>query len=429
MKAKQEFNTGGGAVVKPFLRRSTSVFGSRKSIIVTVVILASGLAAACNKKPADASSEVAAKVGSREITLKQVDRTIRSRMDQNGMSNASFTPAQLASTRLGVLDELIRNEALYVRAEKEQGLVPDDNRVTQELQKAKQGLTEEEYKQQLQQQQITEDEVREELRKTLAINALFEREKAKVKEPKEEEIRRVYEENKAAYVTQRGADVSVIAVAPENNGGAAGAEQKIQRIYGQLRSGSDFATVAAQNSEEQETAQQGGRLGFGSEAKIQQAFPGVPNLGARLMTMSPGQYTEPIKDNLSGAFYIFLLNTKREQPQDLTYDQVKQTIIQDITNQRQQVLINSLVRVAMAEANVKNYLAERLVSNPETIAGMQPSALLAPSSAPAQPQQPQPRFENENQSAGQPPANSNRASSTNANRPARPGAATPNTNR
>jgi parvulin-like peptidyl-prolyl isomerase len=427
MKAKQEFNTGGGAVVKPILRRSRAVFRFRKTTIVIPLILASLFVASCNKKPAGGDAEVAAKVGSRDITLKQIDRTIRARMLETGMTNASFTPAQLASTRLTVLDELIRNEALFVRAEKEQGLVPDDNRVTQELQKVKQnqGLTEEEYKKQLEQQQMTEDEVREELRKTLAVNALFERERAKVKEPREEEIRKFYEDNKAAYVSQRGADVSVIAVAPENNGGASGAEQKIQKIYGQLRSGSDFATVAAQNSEEQQTAQQGGRLGFGSEARIQQAFPGVPGLGALLMSRSVGQYTEPIRDNLNGAYYIFLLNQKQEQPQDLTYEQVKQNIIQDITTQRQQVLINSLVRVAMAEANVKNYLAERLVSNPETIAGMQPSALLAPTAAPAQPQQPQPRFENENRPAGQSPAGSGNTSSTNANRPA----AAPNSNR
>ncbi len=118
------------------------------------------------------------------------------------------------------------------------------------------------------------------------------------------------------------------------------------------------------------------------------------------MSLNEGQYTEPLKDNLSGAWYIFKLNRKQEQPQNLQLNDVRADIINTITQQRQQVLLNALVLVTLSETTTKNYLAERIIQNPQTIVEMRPSQLLQ------QAAQQQPRIENENQSA--PAANSNR---------------------
>ena len=135
------------------------------------------------------------------------------------------------------------------------------------------------------------------------------------------------------------------------------------------------------------------------------------------MSLNEGQYTEPIRDNLSGSWYIFKLNRKQEQPQDLGLNDVRADIINTITQQRQQVLLNALVMTTLSEATVKNYLADRIVQDPQTIVEMRPSQLLQQSAQ--QPQQPQPRFENENQSAQgnrSATSNSNRSSAANSNK-------------
>jgi parvulin-like peptidyl-prolyl isomerase len=386
------------------------VFRSLKTL--TLVLFCSLLIAACKAGSDPSTLEVAAKVGSREISLKQVDSTIKQQLDSSG-NNASMTPAELVAARLSVLDKLIQEEALFQKAQKE-NLVPDDSKVNQEVQKRKQeaSVTEEQYQNQIKQAGFTEEEVRDQVRRQLAINELTERQKARVTAPTDGDIEKYYADHKAEFKAERGADISVIAVSPNNNGGEAGAEQKIRAIYAQLRSGADFATVASQKSEEQSSAIRGGRLGFASEAGLKQSFPGVPDIATRIMSLTEGQYTEPVKDNASGNWYIFKLNIKRETPQNLTLNDVRADIINTITQQRQQVLLNALVVVTLTETTTKNYLAERIVQNPQAIVEMRPSQLLQPS---GQQQQAQPRIENENRSVPAPAPNSNRPASSNSN--------------
>ena len=379
---------------------------------LTLVLSSSLLLAACKGTSEKSPLEVAAKVGSREIALKQVDSTIKQQLDASGGS-ASMTPAELVAARLSVLDNLIQEEALFQKAQKE-SLVPDDTKVNQEVQKRKQDaqVTEEQYQNQIKEAGFTEEEVRDKIRRELAINALRERERTRINAPTDSEIEKYYTDHKAEFVAQRGADISMIVVSPANNGSEAAAEQKIKATYEQLRGNSDFATVAAQKSEDQASALRGGRLGFASEAQLRQTFPSRPDVPAKLMALTEGQYTEPIKDNLAGAWYIFKLNRKQEQPQNLTLTDVRPDIINTITQQRQQVLLNALMLVTLTESTIKNYLAERIVQNPQSIIEMRPSQLLQQ----ATPKQPQPRIENENQAA--PAAGPNSPASSNTNKAA-----------
>jgi parvulin-like peptidyl-prolyl isomerase len=435
MKAKRKFNTGGALAVKLFLRRSRVVFSSLKLIVVSVILLSSLLIVACKNTAADkAGSESVAKVGSREITLKQVDSAIKQQLEGGG--GATFSPAELVAARMSVLENLIQEEALFQKAQKE-NLVPDDNKVIQEVQTRKQqgGLTEDQYQAQLKQAGLTEEEFRDQTKRQLAINALRDREKARVSAPTDAEIEKYYNDHKTEFVAERGVDISVIATDPANNGaaedaiGEAQAEQKIRLIHSQLKSGSDFATVAAQRSEDTATAMRGGGLGFATEAQLRQIFPTRPEIPAQLMSMSAGQYTDPIKDAVSGRSYIIKVNQKVEQPRNLTLNDVRTNIINSITQQRQGLLLNALLLVAVSESDVKNYLAEQIVKNPQTIVEMRPSQLLEQAAQQNQQQQ-QPRFENQNRAAAPANSNTNRSASSNANTAAsssRP--STANTNR
>lgn len=385
---------------------------SKNIFLLLVVVLASLLLASCKDGDSKAGSEIAARVGSRDITLRQVDSLIKQQLDQSG-GGKTLSPAELVAARLTVLDSLIQEEAMFQKAQKE-NLQPDDSKVNQEVQKRKQDahVTEEQYQNQLKQAGMTEDELREKIRRELSINALRERERTRVSAPTDAEIDKYYSDHKSEFVAERGADISMIIVSPANNGGEAGAEQKIKNIYEQLRSGTtDFATVAGQKSEDQQSALRGGQLGFASEAGLKQTFPSRPDVPSTLMGMKEGQFTEPIKDNLAGNWYIFKLNRKQEQPQNLTLNDVRTDIINTITQQRQQILLQALVMITLAETSTKNLLAERIVQNPQSIVEMRPSQLLESSQ---NTQQAQPRIENQNQPAGS------------ANRPALPAAANAN---
>ena len=393
------------------------MFNSPKLIPIFTLVLSSLMAVSCNGPKDGANSEVAAKVGSREVTTKQIDSVIKQQLDAS--PGATLSGAELVAARLTVIDNLIQEEALFQRSQRE-NLVPDDNKVNQEIQKKKVDahLTEDEYRNQLTSAGLSEAEYRERVARELAITALTDKEKARVNPPTEEEIKKAFEDNKTQFVAERGADISVIVTDPQNNGspgdavGEPAAEQKIKSVYDQLKRGSDFATVASQKSEHQSYIR-GGNLGFASEAALKQTFPSFPQLPQRLMSMSAGDYTEPMKEPNSGAWLIFKLNNKRETAQNLGLDDVRQNIVDTLTQQRQQVLITALIMIAKSEASVKNLLAERIHESPQTIVQMRPSALLDQPRPASQPQQPAPRIENENQN--KPAANANRAPA-NANR-------------
>jgi parvulin-like peptidyl-prolyl isomerase len=378
-----------------------------------MIVFSCLFATACGEKESG-DSDVVAKVGSKDITIKQVDTVIKQQLDQS--PGATFTPAELAAARLSVLNNLIQEESLFQKAKKD-NLVPDDNKVNQELAKRKQeaGLTEDQYQAQLKQSGLSEEEYKDNIRRGLTITALQEKEKSRVTPPSDEEVRKYYDDHKAEFKASRGADLSLISVSPQNNGGDAGAETKIKAIYAQLKSGSDFATIAQTRSEDPSNIR-GGNVGFQSEDQLKQGFPTRPEIVQRLMsTMNPGEYTEPLRDNLSGSWAIFKLNARRDKEEDLTFDNpdVRKTIVDTITQQRQQVLFNALMQVALSESSARNLLAERIVEDPKRIVEMKPSALLTTAAQPQQ-QQPQPRVENQNQPAKS-AANSNASSSTNSN--------------
>lgn len=398
------------------------MFNIYRVTTATAVIALSLVACACTST---ASDETAARVGSRDITLKQIDSLIKQQIDAGNLPSGPLGSAELVAARLSVLDNLIREEALFIKAQKE-SLVPDENKISQEIQRRKQEatLTEEQYQNQIKEAGLTDEDVREKVRKELTISALNDREKARVKAPSEDEIQKYYEDHKPEFVADRGADISVIVTDPANNGasddaiGAAPAQQKINDIYEKLKTGADFATVASQRSEDPNSGgTRAGRLGFASEQQLKQTFPTRPEIPVRLMAMSAGQYTEPIQDSQSGSWYIIKVNGKREQAQNLTLEDVRRNIIDKITQQRQQILLSALLMVATAETTVKNYLAQRIVEKPESVATMRPSQLLE-QQAPAA--QPQPRIENENSSqmnVNRPTStNTNAAGSTNSNR-------------
>lgn len=403
------------------------MFNSIKKILPIILVFSCLFAVACDggKSSTDnsAPSDVVAKVGSKEITLKQVDIVIKQQLDQS--PGSTFSPAELAAARLSVLDNLIREEAFFQKAQKDK-LEPDEAKVTQELQKKKQdaGLTEEQYQAQLKQAGLTEEEYKDKIRHDVAIAALQDKEKTRVNPPSEEEVKKYYDDHKAEFKAVRGADLSIISVSPANNGGDAGAETKIKAIYAQLKSGSDFATIAAQRSEDPSNIR-GGNMGFLSEDQLKQGFAGNAAAVQRIMSaMSVGEYTEPM--NQSGSWAIFKLNARRDKEENLVFEnpEVRKSIVDNITQQRQQVLMSALLLVALSESNAKNYLAERIVENPKSIVEMKPSALLTQTAQqPAQQQQPTPRVENQNAAA---PANANKPAAANANS-AKPATANSNT--
>jgi parvulin-like peptidyl-prolyl isomerase len=352
--------------------------------------LALGLAACGGKGPVSGgggNSGVAATVNGKEITLSDVDRIVSQQAQGQQLSTL-----QQAAVRLQVLDRLIERQVLYARAEKEK-TVPNDDEVNTLINKQKQRGTVEEWEKSLKESNLTEEQVREEARKDLAINNLQEKLYGKIT-IRDQEVNDFYGANRQQFVNPRGVSLADIVVDPSDSGGTyrddaksdAEATAKIQRLYATLRSGADFADVARSSSEDP-SGVRGGDIGIASEQDLQQnGFP-AELVGRFFNQLQVGSYTEPIRFG-DGRWYIFKLTNRQLENKPLTLDDpgVRDQIKQGLIDQRKTILREALVRNAMSDSTVVNHLAESMLGDPNMLGGNQsvaPGASPAAASTPA----------------------------------------------
>ena len=321
---------------------------------------------------------VAATVNGRNIMLQEVERQVNR---QAGGNPSVLSQLQLAQARLTVLDELIKREVLFQRAEREKVLPTEaqiDGAIAQ--QKEQTGMTQEDFEKNLKAQNMSMETLREEARKTLAITALQDKYSGKIA-ISDREVEDFYNSNRESFKNQRGVALAMIMVDPADNGATgiaddakndADAKLKIDNIYQQLQGGADFATVARAKSEDINSLRAGGDIGFATEEDLRtNGFP--PELISNFFgSMQVGDYSPPA--NFRGKWYIFKLAEKRLQTENLTLDSpgVRQQITQGLTNQRKQILNAALLEVAINEARIVNNLAANMINNPGNL-GLRPA--------------------------------------------------------
>ena len=361
------------------------------SLFAVVIAISAG---ACSSTTNTPESTVAATVNGKKIMLAEVERIIH---QQSQGKQSLLSSHDLAQARLQVLDQLIRREVLFQRAEKEK-LLPSEDEITNIINTRKQesGMTDDEFQRQLKTQNLTMEALREEAKRDLSVKKLEDKYAGKIS-INDREVEDFYTANRALFVAERGVRLAVIIVDPSDNSaqqitddakGDAAAKAKVDAISQELKSGADFATIARAKSEDSQSLLKGGDIGFFSEEGMRQA--GFPRelTDSFMGSMTVGSVTEP--KLLNNKWYIFKLQEKRLQTENLTLESqgVRQQITLELTNQRKQILNAALVEVAMKEAKIVNNLATEILNNPSNLglrpAGYDPSkAAAGPTPTPA----------------------------------------------
>lgn len=371
---------GAKAIVHIFIKR---VFG-----ILTVSVLALALGAcagsATNSSGTVDANETAAKVNGKVITMEEVDRAVK---QQAQGQEAKLSPLELAGARLQVLQGLVEQEVMFQKAEKE-NLVPNDEEVTVEINKRKvdSRLSAEEFNRQMEQAGLNEKAFRESIKKGLAIQRLVDKVTGRIESPKDNEIEAFFNGNPEMFVRKRGVRLAAIVVDPADSGqgdttrNPVEADQKVKEILGKLaQPGSDFASLAREYSEDGSKLQ-GGDLGYLSEDDLKQNFP---QLAAGFMNpeFTVGRVTNMV--NIGGKGYIFKLQERIEKDETLTLESpdVRPQINQLLVDNRKQLLAASYQAIAMNEAKIENYLARKVVDNPNELSGARPAGAATPASA------------------------------------------------
>jgi peptidyl-prolyl cis-trans isomerase SurA len=233
-------------------------------------------------------------------------------------------------------------------------------------------MTDEEFQSQLKKQNMTMDQLRDEAGKDLAIKSLQDKNTGRIT-VSDKEVEDYYDNNKYAFVKQRGVGLSMIVADPADNS-AQGiledaksdteAKTKIDNVAQQLRDGTDFGTMARVKSEDANSLSKEGDIGFATEKELRDNGFAENLINQFFVSMSVGETTPPTRFS-SGKWYIFKLTQRQLQTENLTLDSpgVRQQITDGLINQQKDILNAQLLTTTMNEAKIVNYLAANKIGS------------------------------------------------------------------
>lgn len=334
-----------------------------------LVFLLAGIG--CSNK--EVGSDVMASVNGQKITRTEVQKFY-----DNQVGDAPDKPAaeQADALRLKILDQLIDNEILMQRAEK-LGLLATDEEVNAKVTEIKAPFTQQQFDQRLKERNLTMDDFKRDLRRSLTIDKVMNKEVTSKINVSDDDITNYYNQHKAEFnLIEPQYHLAQILVTAQPNPQVknmkaqndAEARKKIQMVQNRLDSGEDFSTVAVNYSEQPETAQNGGDLGFIPESSLKSdrsAFDAVSRL-------KPGQYTavlpvgDPNTHQLYGYRIVRLIGKEPAGQRELKDPRVQQAIREQLRDRREQLLKAAYYDSVRDKATVRNYYAEEIMKQAAT---------------------------------------------------------------
>jgi peptidyl-prolyl cis-trans isomerase SurA len=353
---------------KPRYNSSMRIFKSisRRARPVLAALALTGLAVlfACNRKPAS-DREVWAEVDGRPIYRDQVERQYKRQMQSGSDANNAV---QALTFKLNILNELINNQILVDHASHARISVAETE-VDSKLAQLQVAFTPEEFQKKIHEQGMELSEVRDELRESLIIEKLINKEITSQIKVSDEEIADFYKHNEASFnVPETQYHMAQIQVTPVKDAQLRNlknddaqtpqaAERKIQALYARLRNGEDFATVAQGYSEDPRTSVGGGDMGFVPASSLANS----PVLKQVVGSLKPGEISEIVRTQ--AGFHIFKLLAVEEPGQHPVTDPAVQAAIRrNLTNEKNELMKSAYIEDLRDQVKVANNLSRRIVA-------------------------------------------------------------------
>ena len=357
----------------------TALASSRYASLALLVSVTASFGACRNDAPgnvpAASSPNTWAVVNGREITRDEVEKTYRREAAAQQRSDE-----EAAAAKLALINEIVVQEMLIGKA-RELKIEATDTEVDNAYAEAKKNITDDAFQKELATRNLTPADMRESLKRDMLANKVIEREVTSKITVTDDDIKAFYEANKASFNRPEDAvHIAQITVTPvranqqiNRSGNDAGSPQeaqaKAQMLMERLKAGAPFAELAADFSEDPESAQRGGDLGFVPLSSLRQ----VPApLRDAVLSSQPGSVRMV---SIGGGHTIVLVVAKDTAGQkDPSMPQVKDAITQALRQRREQLLRAAYVNSLRNKANVVNYYADRLVEAQGKVPSFAPSA-------------------------------------------------------
>jgi parvulin-like peptidyl-prolyl isomerase len=279
-----------------------------------------------------------------DVTLGEVQQFAK----QSGMGNLSPGSPQYKAMIQQIMPQLVEFEIAKAYAQ-EHGITVSEHEVNQQVEKIKdqisqqaraQGMNmgrEEAFQRALQQAGLTEEQLRAQIRDQLPVQKVQERVAGNTG-PSQEEIKRFYEQNKAAQFTipeQRC--VRHILFNKDQ-------KKKAEEVKKQLQNGADFARLAKKYSQDPGSAEKGGDLGCLGRGET------VANFDKAIFNAKEGEILGPVETKF-GYHVIEVTDIKRQSTQPLS--EVEAQIRQQLSTAKQAKQFSAWVQKQEKQRDVK----------------------------------------------------------------------------
>jgi peptidyl-prolyl cis-trans isomerase SurA len=327
--------------------------------------------AACKHAP---SPDVMATINGKDILRSDLDKAYNNYKATQGEPPQPPSPEQADIVRLNLLRQLIDEEILDQRAAK-LNLTASDEDVNAKLTELKAPYTQEEFDKKLKQQNLTLDDLKQQIRRQLTSTKLINKEIESKINITDADITNYYNAHKSEFnfiEPQYHLAFIVVTSGPAPGGlpkattTDADARKKIQAIRNRLTSGEDFGSLAMNFSEDPNTSSNAGDMGFITESALQQRDPGA---FAAISKLKPGQITDvlpvyggagPTQRAIGYAIYKLIAREPAGQ-RELNNPSVQQSIRQGLRESHAQLLRLAYFEKIRDDATVRNYFAEQIL--------------------------------------------------------------------
>ena len=312
-----------------------------------------------------ASPNTWAAVDGRDITRDEVEKAFR----RAPAPQQPRSDEEALAAKLQLLNEMILEEMLVKKAG-ELKIEVSDTEIDNAYAEAKKNITDDQFQKELSSRNLTPADMRNSLRRDMLANKVFEREVTSKIIVTDDDIKAFYEANKASFNRPEDAiHIAQIVVSPvranqqtNRSGNDAGtpqeAQAKAQMLMERLKAGAPFAELAADFSEDPESATRR-----------------RPRFRADLGAPSSERGTGPAGRGAQFAAGVGSNGEHRRRPhhraviakdtagqKDPSMPQVKDAITQTLRGRREQLMRAAYVNSLRNDANVVNYLADQIVA-------------------------------------------------------------------
>jgi len=235
---------------------------------------------------------------------------------------------------------------------------------------AKKNVPDEAFQQELTRRGLTPAEFREGLRRELLARKVIAAEVGAKIAVTDQEVADFFNVNRAQFnVAEESYHIAQIVVTPVREAQTANrtgddaatpqaAAAKIQTLMERLKAGAPFQELAADYSEDPESAPRGGDLGLVPVSRLRQAPPALRDA---VLNKAPGSVSVV---SAGGAHTIVLVLSHEPAGQrDPSIPAVRDGITQTIRGRKEQLLQAAYLTAIRNDAHVVNYLARRLVES------------------------------------------------------------------